>query len=507
MDPWEGLTPRRWQAEALPVAIEAVRRRERAVICATMGAGKSICMAGLCRVALPKAATSDRVIVVSAPSQNLVRQLSETLRQRCGAGNVGVYYGARKQPKRRIVVTCNPSMLNLAADLAATGRRVALWIADECHKTQAPQVLEAVPLLAPAGMIGFTATPYRSTDAEALELWDRVVYRYTLGDALADGVLVPWRVVNWDGVGSDATDDVCVRMIREHGAGPGVVSALSIADAEAYAQRLTSEGLPAQAVHSELATTEQERRVEALRTGGLRALVHVSMLAEGVDYPWLRWLCLRRPVGARVRFMQEIGRPLRSSPGKTHAVLMDPHDLLGMHGIQHAEVLGKALEQAAEAEERGEREGGPTEPKDLPPAKALELSTQWARGLLLALQAAGAVPDTAVPPGHWRTRRPSEAQLRSLRNLARTFARHLPEGYASPVLALSRDHVAPALQRGAVCDLISVLKAVADAAPDEWHRRSGWVFPWPEGLDVQPLEASIPARPTLKWTSGLETAP
>lgn len=506
---WEGIEPRRWQAEALPLVVDAVRRRERAVVSAIMGAGKSILLSELAKLAAAR--SPERAVVIAAPSQNLVRQLSETVAWRCGASRVGAYYGAKKQPKRQIIVTCNPSLANLAAELATQGRRVALLIADECHKTEAALVRDVVPILAPGGMIGFTATPYRSCASEALSLWDTVAYRYTLGDALRDRVLVPWRTVNWDGQGSDATDDVCVRMIREHGAGPGVVSALDIADAESYAARLAAEGIPALPIHSRLTNAEQDRRVEALKAGELRALVHVSMLAEGVDYPWLRWLCLRRPVGAKVRFMQEIGRPLRAHPGKEYAVLMDPHDLLGRHGVQHAEVLGKALEEAAEAEERAAREGegGEPEEKELPPAKALDVSTQWARGLLLALQAAEAVPASAVPVGVWRTRRPSDAQVKRLAHLGRWFARHLPDEFRGDILALSRPHVAAGLQSGAVSDLIGILAAVEAAAPPGGAQdRGGWRFPWPKGLEIGPLpggaSAALPQRPTLRWQAGLE---
>jgi superfamily II DNA or RNA helicase len=495
-DPWEGLTPRKWQAEALPIVVDAVKRRQRAVISAVMGSGKSVLIGALARSALARL-RPDQVVVVATPTQALVRQLSETIGSICGSKHVGQYYGVRKQADRQILVTCNPSLTNLAGELATQGRSVLLFVQDECHSSEAQTVKEIVPTLAPEEMVGFTATPFRSVASQALSLWDSVVYRYTLGDALRDGVLVPWRTVNWDGQGSDNCDEVCVRMIAEHGEGPGVASALSIADAEEFATLLNARGITAAPIHSRLGTTERDSLIARLKGGELRCLVHVSMLSEGVDFPWLRWLCLRRPVAARVRFMQEIGRPLRSCPGKTHAVLMDPHDLLGTHGVQHPEALGKAIEAEAEREERealGERE---PEAKLLPPAKALDLSTQWARTLLLSLQAVGAVPSDAVEAGYWRTRRPSAQQVSSLGKLGRAFARYLPAPHNEAVLTLSREPVARELQRGAVSDLISVLKAIADAAPGDWQARGGWSFEWPGGLDVPALSpAALQGLPT-----------
>jgi hypothetical protein len=77
------------------------------------------------------------------------------------------------------------------------------------------------------------------------------------------------------------------------------------------------------------------------------------MLQEGVDLPWLRWLCLRRPAASRVRFAQEVGRVLRAAPGKAEAVIFDPHDLFASHALSYEAVLsGMAEESTATPELR-----------------------------------------------------------------------------------------------------------------------------------------------------------
>jgi hypothetical protein len=83
------------------------------------------------------------------------------------------------------------------------------------------------------------------------------------------------------------------------------------------------------------------------------------LLSEGVDLPWLRWICLRRKVEARVRFLQELGRVLRIDPEpredlgpKTTGLVMDPHMLLAKHGLTSTEALGKAMDEEADGPEQ-----------------------------------------------------------------------------------------------------------------------------------------------------------
>lgn len=219
--------------------------------------------------------------------------------------------------------------------------------------------------------IGVTATPFRSDSKEALSLWDEVVYRYSYADAVRDGVVVPHCVIGWNGEENENdTDLICFRMLQEADRWPALASAKSIVDAENFAVYLGQRGLPAAAIHSRLSRKAQQERIYGLRTGVFRCLVHVSMLSEGSDFPWLRTLLLRRPVKARVRFVQEVGRVLRVDPdnsGKVDGLILDPFDLMGDHGLKHKDALGQALdgEEAVEVEE-GEGEAPERKEKKRP---------------------------------------------------------------------------------------------------------------------------------------------
>jgi len=484
--PW---SPRRWQAEALEAAMAEIQAGRRSVISAVMGAGKSILIAEL---AARQVEAGAGLVLVTTPTRALVEQLAGTISERL-PGQVGRYYTDAHEPDRAVVVACNASAESVAEAVGALDRRADLWIADEVHKTETSQILAAYELIQPRAAIGLTATPYRSEERQSLSLWESVAYRYSLGDALGDSVLVPWRVVPWTGGGDADLDEVCWRLIQ--GAlGPGMVNATTIDDAEEFAAWLTGRGMAVAVVHSRRSSEANRLDLERLRAGDLRAVVHVNMLAEGVDLPWLRWLCLRRPVGARVRFQQEVGRVLRSAPGKAEAILYDPHDLFGTFGWHYTEAIGEWARAAATCgdcahydrahgicrtrdrtvgadepgcdryagQATGSDEAGDGESATTPAREGVSVDpiSAWCRRLLLPLQAAGLSPSDRISSLAWRRDQPSSKQLDYLRRLDSADPwRALPGDHGGLVRrAIARSDL---LSRGAASDLISAGKALA----------------------------------------------
>lgn len=481
-DIWGGREPRRWQAECLPILVDALRARKRAVVSAIMGAGKTSLTAALVATALPRSV--GRAIVVAVPTQALVEQTATSLGGVIRLGEVGRYYADRKEPHRQVVVCCYPSLAQLHADLVEADRKVALLVVDELHKSEAEQIRAVIPALAPASQAGLTATPYRSLPKESLSLWDEVVYRYTLVDALQDGVLVPMRRVTWDGEGDGEVDEVVLDMVRRHARGPGIVSARDIGDAEAYATWLSDRGIRAAAIHSRLSTFDRQQRLGALEVGGYDCLVHVSLLAEGVDMPWLRWIGLRRPVQARVRFLQELGRVLRVHPGKEEGLVLDPHDLLGVHGLHHAEAIGAALEDAAERESRDVAEAGSRGETAEARAIAIDGLTRYLRALVLELQAASILEVRTISGSSWRSAAPSERQVSALGKMSR-LTRHAPPEHREVLRVLVKHPWS--LTRGQCSDLMDVLGGGARWCRAVAERRGTqpWWVQWPSvGIDL-----------------------
>ena len=487
--------PRQWQAHALPVTIDSVRRRKNSIISAVTGSGKSVLLTELVWMALAKLITRDDLcVVVSTPTQDLVKQLSATMAARIGHKLTGQFYGRKKQADRKVIVTCNPSVGKLVEALKTQGKRVALLICDEVHKSEGEQIREAIELLQPAARIGFTATAFRADEGETLSLWDEIAYQYTLGDAWRDKVLVPFTPIPWDGVGDDKdTDGWCLAQMREQ-PGPGVVSSLSIPDCEGYAQWLTAQGFPAEPVHSKRGDPANASALAKLAVGQLRCVVHVAMLSEGVDIPALRWIALRRPVGSRVRFVQEVGRVLRVMHEvdqwgpKTHAYVIDPHNLFDEHGIAHPAALGEPPPKQPKEEKQRDSDELPPLPglaPEMPAMQRVSIASAWARRLLIVMQADGLALPTADQwaDGKWRQGRSTPKQRQALERMA-WAARYIPQPHRDAIKwSINARNV---LRSGACSDLLDVLRAVADASDPARKSRKHWK--WPKAVHIPPLD-------------------
>jgi type I site-specific restriction endonuclease len=341
---------------------------------------------------------------------------------------------------------------------------------------------QAHEALAPVSRIGFTATPFRASSQEELSLWEDLLYEYTPQDAMQDGVVVPPKLRTYDGP-AETVDQACVEMISravEEGEGPGMVNALTIhgsdrlnsRGAETFADDLQDAGIRADTVHSQRTDAQNDRALQRLERGDLDCIVHVNQLAEGANFPWLRWLCLRRPVSSRTRFCQEVGRILRTHDDKEYGLLLDPNDLFDEFGLSYEAVLAggawepdrpdqqaaddvdEAIEELKVSQKDEERTVKGTPVRALKPARA------WLRKTKLAFQSVGVI-DSKIKSTHWRKDRATDGQMRAVRG-ARENVLAMPDSHQKAGKVAVRIAEKGDWTKGEMSDLISILFAVGD---------------------------------------------
>jgi superfamily II DNA or RNA helicase len=460
--PWLGNTPRRWQPEALEAARGAFRSGlRRVVVQAATGAGKSVWLAEVC-------ATAKGRVLVTTPTQALTEQLAETLSAR-SPGEVGRCYQRAWEPDARVVVTCAASVPTLLAERPSWD----LWVSDEAHRrVTVPEARHAVAL---------TATPFRGMAEWGPKAGglDRPAYVYSAAQATEDGVLVPFRVERYAGqhdhLPEDQRTDAAVRGWVSAASGAGIITAQTVAEAEAFAASCPGVGVVSGYDAPGTLAVAKAR----LQAGELRALVSVRLLGEGIDWPWLEWACLRVPVASPTRLVQFVGRVLRAAPGKHGATFYDPHGSLDAVGLTHPaaldDVASGATEEEVEMWEIPELLGLGEAWAALPAPVAVAAWEGWAADLRFRLASAWGMDR----PAGDRTAAATPGQRRRLAALSGRAVGRLPEWCRVGVRWLV-EH--PTLSKGAAQDAIDALGAIAKAHAAHQQRTGRWTWVVPKGL-------------------------
>lgn len=138
-----------------------------------------------------------------------------------------------------------------------------------------------------------------------------------------------------------------------------VLFAVTKADSRAYCETFEKAGVAADYIEDKTPQAERKRIFDDLRSGRLSVLCSVGVVAIGFDMPEVSCLILARPTLSPALNMQQVGRGLRTAPGKDHCLILDHAGNLIRHGLPQEFVVPDL-----QAEERnGKREK--QEPPDL----------------------------------------------------------------------------------------------------------------------------------------------
>lgn len=115
--------------------------------------------------------------------------------------------------------------------------------------------------------------------------------------------------------------------------GPEVAFCVSIAHAEATAVTFEAAGIPAAVLSGSTKPELRDQLLRDLATGEIKVLATCSTLDEGTDISCLAGVIMLRPTASLSRYLQQADRRLRTSEGKTHAVIRDHAGNAIKHGL------------------------------------------------------------------------------------------------------------------------------------------------------------------------------
>lgn len=332
--------------------------------------------------AFDAAAQGARRILFVAHREEILEQAAATFVRLLPNKRVGTYTG-RSRDASVDVLCASVQTLGKAEPLKRFApQHFDYVVVDEFHHAAASTYRRVLAHFSPAFMLGLTATPDRTDQADILALCDdNLVYSCALFDGIRAGLLapfhyfgiydtnvdyreIPWRNGRFDTaqlsnkLATLARARHALRSWKDHGQRRTLAFCVSKRHADFMAEQFQAHGVSAAAVYSG-STMGRAQALEMLEAGTLQVLFSVDLFNEGVDVPSIDTVMMLRPTESKILFLQQLGRGLRRHADKEHLVVLDfignhqsflrkPQALFGVGSTYSALAkFGRRLEQNA----------------------------------------------------------------------------------------------------------------------------------------------------------------
>ena len=272
------------------------------------------------------------------PSPELIRALAKVIKDK----TLGLYTGDKKDSTEYLFATIqtlkNPKVLE-----GFLKSEFDYIVIDEVHHAEAKSYKRVLDYFKPKFLLGMTATPERTDDADIFKLFDyNIAYEIRLHQALEEDLLCPFHyfaiedfyIKSEKSLAKDfskLTNDNRVEHIiakmniyKFSGSHRSALMFVSnVSEAKQLATKLTEKGISAKALTSQDSEKYRSDIINQLESNKLEVIVTVDIFNEGIDIPCVNQVILLRPTQSAIVYIQQLGRGLRKYKNKHFVVVLD----------------------------------------------------------------------------------------------------------------------------------------------------------------------------------------
>lgn len=302
-------------------------------------------------------------ILILAHRKELIEQISK---------NVGITY----RLPHGLIVANNAEQKDYPIQVGSVptlNRRIERWanydfdivIVDEAHHVLAESYKKILKEYPTAKVLGVTATPYRLNHASFRPEFDEIIISQPVSQFIRQGYLCDYdyysikpdsiiqqeisniRKFALDGDYLDEamldimdTDYVRANILKTYlkyaNGKKGIIYTINRRHNTHICERFRSIGLKAVAIDSNTPTEERNKYVESFRKGEIDIICNVNIFSEGFDCPDVEFIQLARPTKSLSMYLQQVGRGLRTAPGKDKVIILDNVGMYNRFGFPSA---------------------------------------------------------------------------------------------------------------------------------------------------------------------------
>lgn len=333
------------------------------------GSGKTVIFAHLSR------RVNKRTLII-AHREELLTQASNKINMIWPEASIGLVQGSHDNHQDKQVVVASIQTLSKPHRLNTIKKDFGLCVIDECHHATSRSyrtVLEALGCFDKNGplTVGFTATPNRTDRVGLGEVFEAVSYTRTILEMVEEGYLVDLRAIRIN-TSVDLTDvkviagdydetelakkinvqhrnQIIAEAFLEHcPERKAIAFAVNIAHSDALAETFRKNGIKSESITSKTPPAKRVQILKDFEKGEIQILCNSNILTEGYDCPTVNALLLCRPTKSEACLVQQVGRGLRTYPGKNDCLILDITDNLLQHNMLSVPRIFGMTDEAAE---------------------------------------------------------------------------------------------------------------------------------------------------------------
>lgn len=347
------VTAKPYQAEMLEQldAERVLHDRHRNLIVAATGTGKTVIAALDYRRLAREVHNRDLKLLFVAHRKEILQQARRMYQEVLTDATFGELLVDGNEPNHWRHVFASVQSLTANRLSRITPEHFDVVVIDEFHHAEAASYRRVLEHVRPIELLGLTATPERGDGVDVRDFFGgRVAAELRLWDALEQNLLCPFHyfgvhdgtdleALQWTRggydlaelsnvyTGNDARTRIVLDQLRDKVVDIGAIRALgfcvSVEHARYMAERFVAAGIPARAVWGETVATERRDALAALRNREINVLFAVDLFNEGLDIPEVDTVLFLRPTESATVFLQQLGRGLRLTRGKSVLTALD----------------------------------------------------------------------------------------------------------------------------------------------------------------------------------------
>jgi len=328
---------RDYQTDLINQARQAIAGKHNTVLMvAPTGAGKT----ALAAYMLGTAATRGNRAWFIVHRRELITQSSRTF-EKVGISHGIIAAGFTSDRRALVQIAGIQTLKNRLRDTPPPS--LIIW--DECHHVASKSWSDVFSAFPDVVHIGLTATPCRMDGRGLSEWFDTMVEGPTTAWLIENKFLSPFKFYapsspDLTGIGTVAGDydnktlsqemdrpsltgDVISHYERLCRGKRAIVFATNIQHSQNVVAQFRAAGYRAEHLDGKTDRVRRDAVLKDFEAGRVSIISNVDLFGEGFDVPAIEAVILLRPTQSTGLYLQQVGRALRTSEGKTHAIILD----------------------------------------------------------------------------------------------------------------------------------------------------------------------------------------